>query len=172
LIEASRIEGKSLNQYVEEVLSHAVDVHNLGHNLDEIIRFFLVLEAQRASGATFTPLNVYNYLTDKVYAAEKDRLQAEWYESGKWYGLYLKEKFEDPVQALADLLRATRWDINEVNVKKAKKVVKLTCISTALTAKGTELLRRFIEGTMHNLEFETQKSESMKGIIHMEFVPA
>lgn len=172
LLEGSSREGKPFIKYVEEGLWQAVKAYEMGHSLKEIVRFFEIIQAQRASGATFTPLGVLNYLTSRVYATEKEQLQAVWYESGKWYGKYLAEKFEDPVQALAELLQATRWDLNEVNVKKAKNSVKLTCISTTITEEGTELLLKFIEGAMHGLEYKTIKSEHMKGIVLLESIHA
>lgn len=172
LMEASSMEGKPFIKYVEEALWQAVKAYEMGHSLKEIVRFFEIIQAQRASGAIFTPLGVFNYLTSKVYAAEKEQLQVAWYESGKWYGKYLTEKFEDPIQALAELLQATRWDLNEVKAKKAENTVKFTCISTTLTDEGTELLASFIEGAMHSIEYKTIKNEHMRGIILLEFARA
>jgi len=169
LMDASSKEGKPLNKYVEEALQQAVRIFEAGQNLKGMVHFFEILQSQKASGAIFTPLTVFDFLTSKVYATDKEKLLDVWFESGKWYGKYIVEKFEDPVQALADLLQAARWDLNEVNVKALDGKVKLRCTSTALTKAGTELLLRFIEGALAGMECKTVKSEFMKGLILVEF---
>ena len=108
-------------------------------------------------------------MTHKVYATDKDKLLDLWYESGKWYGKYITEKFQDPVQALADLLQVARWDLNEVNVKVIDDKLKLRCTSTALTKEGTEQLLKFIAGALDGMECKILKKESMKGLILVEF---
>ena len=170
LMEASSTEGKPLNRYVEEALQQAVRVFEAGQNLKGMVHYFEILQSQKASGAIFTPLIVFDFLTSKVYATDKEKLLDVWFESGKWYGKYLVEKFEDPVQALADLLRAARWDLNEVDVKELDGKVKFRCTSTALTKAGTELLLKFIEGALDGMECEAVKSEFMKGLVLVEFV--
>ncbi|MCK4885007.1 hypothetical protein KAS24_02950, partial [Candidatus Bathyarchaeota archaeon] len=131
LMEASSKEGKPLNRYIEEALQQAIKVFETGQNLKSMVHYFEILQSQKASGAIFTPLTVFDFLTSKVYATDKEKLLGVWFESGKWYGKYLTEKFEDPVQALADLLQVARWDLNEVNVKEIDGKVKLRCTSTA-----------------------------------------
>jgi hypothetical protein len=169
LMEAASKEGKPVNRYIEEALQQAIKIFETGQNLKGMVRYFEILQSQKASGAIFTPLTVFNFLTSKVYATEKEKLLGVWFESGKWYGKYLTEKFNDPVQALAELLQVARWDLNEVNVKEIDGKVKLRCTSTALTKEGTELLLKFIEGALDGMKCETVKSEFMKGLILVEF---
>ena len=169
LMEASSKEGKPLNRYIEEALQQAIKVFETGQNLKSMVHYFEILQSQKASGAIFTPLTVFDFLTSKVYATDKEKLLDVWFESGKWYGKYLTEKFEDPVQALADLLQVARWDLNEVNVKEIDGKVKLRCTSTALTKEGTELLLKFISGALDGMKCKTLKSEFMKGLILVEF---
>ncbi len=169
LMDASSKEGKPLNSYIEEALQQAVKVFETGQNLEGMVRYFEILQSQKASGAIFTPLNVFDFMTRKVYATDKEKLLDVWFESGKWYGKYLREKFENSVQALADLLQAARWDLNEVNVKEIDGKLKLRCTSTALTKEGTELLLKFISGALDGMECKTLKSEFMKGLILVEF---
>ena len=169
LMDASSKEGKTLNGYIEEALQEAVKVFKTGQNLNLMVHYFEILQSQKASGAIFTPLTVFDYMTHKVYATDKDELLGVWFESGKWYGKYIKEKFENSIQALADLLQAVRWDLNEVNVKEVDGKLKLRCTSTSLAKEGTELLLRFISGALNGMDCKILKNEFMKGLILVEF---
>ena len=95
LMDASSKDGKPLNRYIEEALQQAVKVFETGQNLNAMVRYFEILQSQRASGAVFTPLTVFDFMTHKVYATDKDKLLDLWYESGKWYGKYITEKFQE-----------------------------------------------------------------------------
>jgi hypothetical protein len=141
LLAASSKEGKTVNAYIEEALQQAV----------------------------ITPLNVFDFMTNKVYATDKEKLLKVWFESGEWYGKYISEKFDKPVQALANLLKVARWDLNEVNVKDVGDRTNLRCTSTSLTKEGTELLIKFIEGALSGMNCEIVKNDFMKGLIVVEF---
>ena len=169
LLNASSKEGKPLNGYIEEALAQAVKVFELGQNLSGMVHYFELLQSQKASGAVFTPLTVYDFMTNKVYATDKEKLLNVWFESGKWYGKYISEKFSNPVQALADLLEIARWDLNEVDVKKINNKINLRCTSTSLTKEGSELLLKFISGALEGMNCKILKNEYMKGLILVEF---
>lgn len=169
VIKASRNEGKSVSKFIEEALAQAVKTNHMGYTPQQVAEFFEVIQIHRILGGAFVPLDVLNYLTSKAYNDEKEQLQAKWYESGKWHGKYLKEKFENPIQAFKNFLKVTRWDLSEVEVKQAGDTVKLRCISTVLTKEGTELLVKFIEGAIHSMGYVTEKSDYVKGMIILQF---
>ena len=169
LMEASSKEGKTLNGYIAESLQQAVKVSEGGQNLASMVRYFEILQSQKASGAIFTPLNVFDFMINKVYSTDKKKIIDAWFESGKWYGKYILEKFENPVQALASMLQIARWDLNEVNVKEGNGKIKLRCTSTALSKKGTQLLMQFISGALTGMGCKITKNDFMKGLILFEF---
>jgi len=169
LMDAASKDGKPVNSYIEEALQQAVKVFETGQNLAGMVHYFKILQSQKASGAIFTPLTVFDFMTRKVSTTDKDKLLEEWFESGKWYGKYIVEKFQNPVQALADLLQVTRGDLNEVNVTAIDGKTKLRCTSIALTKDGTELLLKFIEGALDGMNCKILKNEFMKGLILVEF---
>jgi len=169
LIEISNREGKPFHIFVVEAFEQVLRAHEMGHALKEIVDIFEVMEAQKSAGALFMPMDVLNYLTGKVYPTDKEELQAKWYESGQWYGKYLMAKFEDPVNALERILAASRWDLNEVEVKRDGNTVKVRCVSTVLTMEGTELFIKFLEGAIHSLGYQTKKQDRLRGIILLEF---
>jgi len=167
--EAARKNSESLSMFVEETLKQALNVNHLGYSREQATETLQVMHAHRILGGAFVPLDVLNYLTTKAYETEKEKLLDVWYESGKWHGKYIKEKFEDPVQALKSFLQATRWDLSEVEVRQDESTVKLRCVSTVLTTEATELLSKFVEGAMHSIDYKTEKSDTLKGMIVFEF---
>ena len=167
--EASRGRGESLSLFVSEVLRLALRANRLGFSPKQAAEYLEVMQTQRNLGGAFVPLDVLAYLNGKSCEVDAEQLETKWYESGKWHGKYIKEKFNDPVQAFKKFLEATRWDLSEVEVKQDQNVVKFRCISTLLTGKATELLATFIEGAMHVIGYRTERSDTLKGMIILEF---
>jgi hypothetical protein len=166
---ASRSRGETISKFVEEALFQAVGVNNSGYDIQRMAEYFEVMYAQRVLGGAFVPLEVLNYLTNAACKEGQESLNAVWFESGKWHGKYLKEKFEDPVQALKSFLEASRWDLNEVEIKKDGNMVKVRCVSTVLTEEATEVLAKFIEGIMKGIGYQKEKSDCVKSMIVLEF---
>jgi hypothetical protein len=165
----SRSRGETITKFLEDALTQAVKVTSAGYDLKQLGQFFEVLHAQRILGGAFVPLNVLNFLTDVASKSEKDALANVWFESGKWHGKYLKERFKDPLKSLEIFLEVSRWDISEVEVKQSGAITRIRCISAVLTEEATHLLTRFIEGIMQGFGYQIQKNDSLKGMIHMEF---
>jgi len=165
----SKNEGKSVSKFVEEALRQVVKMNLLGYSPKQARELIEVTHAHKILGGTFIPQDVFNYLIENAYKADKEQLRAKWYESGKWHGKYIKEKFENPLQALKCFLEATRWDLSEIEIKQEENSVRLRCISTVLSAEGTELLAKYIEGAMHGLGYKTEKFDCLRGIVILEF---
>jgi hypothetical protein len=166
---ASRSRGETISKFIEEALAQAVRVNMAGYNIQQLGEYFEVMYAQRVLGGAFVPLEVLNYLTGEACKEGLERLGAVWFESGKWHGKYLKERFEDPVAALKSFLEASRWDLSEVEVKKQGSTAKVRCVSTVLTEEATEVLAKFVKGIMQGIGYQMEKSDCLKGIIVLEF---
>lgn len=166
---ASVKEDASASKFVEDALKHAVKMNELGIDSKHLVEVCGIVQTYRVLGGAFVPTDVLNYLTSKAYADDKETFQAKWYESGLWYGKFLKEKFEDPVQAFKSFLEATRWDLSEVEVTRHSDIVKLRFISSVLSNEETELLVKFMEGVMRSLGYHVEKRDFMKGIAALEY---
>ena len=166
---ASRSRGETISKFLEEALMQAVRVTTAGYNIQQLGEYFEVMYAQRILGGAFVPLGVLDYLTSVACKDGKEQLSAVWFESGKWHGKYLKERFDDPVKALESFLEASRWDLSEVEVKKLGATAKVRCVSTVLSEDATQLLAKFIEGIMQGIGYQTEKSDILKGMIVLEF---
>ena len=167
---ASRSRGETITKFVEESLAQAVKVTDAGYDLKQLGQFFEVLYSQRILGGVFVPLDVLNFLTNIALRGDKPSLANAWFESGKWHGKYLKERFEDPVRSLETFLEASRWDLSEVEVKRFGTILRVRCISAVLSEEATQMLARFIEGIMQGFDYQTHKGDLLKGMIVMEFV--
>jgi hypothetical protein len=164
----SRSRGESVGKMVEDSLKQSVRVNEEGYDVKQVADFFNVMQAHRVLGGAFVPSSVLDYLIETVYPDKREELLAKFFESGRWNGKYLKEKFDNPVTAFGCFLELSRWDLNEVEVKDLGSSVKIRCVSTVLTNEGTELLTRFIEGVMDGLGYKTEKADCLKGMIILE----
>lgn len=167
---ASKSRGETITKFVEESLAQAVRVTSAGYDIKQLGEFFEVMYAQRILGGAFVPLDVLNFLTNQVCKNDKEQLSKIWFESGRWHGKYLKERFDGPIQSLKSFLEASRWDLSEVEVKSDVHKVKVRCVSTILNEEATFLLAKFIEGILFGIGFRTEKSDCLKGMIMLEFV--
>lgn len=168
--EISRRRGESLSLYVSDILKLGLKANSLGYGPKQAAEFLDVMRSQRNLGGVFVPTDVLEYLNDAACGSESEQLKMKWYESGKWHGKYIVEKFKSPIEIFRNFLEATRWDLSEVEVTKTEDLVKFRCISTLLSGEATELLTRFIEGAMHSMGYKTHKTDAMKGMILLEFV--
>jgi hypothetical protein len=166
---ASRSRGETITKFLEEALSQAVRVTQAGYDIKQLGEFFEVMYAQRVLGGAFVPLDVLNYLTSQACKNDKEQLSKLWFESGRWHGKYIKERFDDPVQSLKSFLEASRWDLSEVEVKGEGRKAKVRCVSTVLDEEATLLLAKFIEGILNGFGYRAEKSDCLKGMIVIEF---
>ncbi len=165
----SRDEGISLSKLVEGALSETVKVNELGYTSKQMADFFNVMQTHRVLGGLFVPSGVLDYMIDNVCKDDAAGLQNLWYESGRWNGKYLKEKFGNPVDAFRHFLELSRWDLNEVDVKEEGSTVRIRCVSTVMSVEGTKLLAKYIEGVMIGMNYKTADADSLKGMIILEF---
>ncbi len=166
---ASIKEDSSTSKFVEEALKHAVQMNSLGVTSRRLMEVCEVTRDYRVLGGSFVPMDVLSYLIQKAYTDDKEAFQAKWYESGVWYGKFLKEKFVDPVEGFKEFLLATRWDLSEVEVVQYRDSIKLRCISSVLSTEETELLVKFIDGAMHGIGYRAGKIDYVKGIAAVEY---
>ncbi|MDH5794838.1 MAG: hypothetical protein OEZ24_01890, partial [Candidatus Bathyarchaeota archaeon] len=125
----------------------------------------------REAGTVFTPRDVMEYLVGKVSNENDETLERLWYQTGRWYGIYLRERFDDSVEAFVRLLREGRWDLNDVTLNRNKETLEFRCVSPFLSQERTLLTQKFMEGAMNSLGYKTQNHESFKGIIRIKFSP-
>jgi hypothetical protein len=160
-----RDEDISLGRLVEVSLLQSVKINRMGYRSDQMADFFDVLQSNRVLGGLFVPSGVLDLMLDQYSGADLEKLTTLWFESGRWTGKYVSEKFTNPIEAFASFLQLSRWDLNEVDIKKDGDKVRVRCISTIMTMESTNLLGRFIEGAMAGLDYTVLSVECLKGMV-------
>jgi len=166
LLEYATRAGVPLQRLVDEGLRSVIEMLRNGVSPEELRTLITMAHYQRASGLTLVPVEVLRHLEKRC---SQGGLNEVWREAGCWYGKYLKEKAENPAKHLAELLRATRWDLDEVEARDDKGEVTFRCISSTLTKEETSHLRSFIEGAMNCLGYTTARREEVRGIVILKF---
>jgi predicted DNA-binding protein len=162
-------QGKTLYSYVSEIFEQAIRASEMKRSLKEVLDSYEVLEISKEAGTIYTPRDVLDYLLQKVYGENGEELQQLWYHAGKWYGIYLRERFEKPLEVFLQLLQEGKWDLNEVTMNQDNGKVEFRCVSTSIPQERTLLLQNLIEGAMHSLGYKTQERNRFKGIIRLKF---
>lgn len=165
--EISRRKGASVTKYIEDLLKQAERIDRLGFDTEELADLLGMIHVHRVLGSVFFPQEVVNSTSFK--SLTNDELLQKWYESGKLYGRYVREKFPDPLRMLQLMLRVMRWDLNEVEAVRTENLVTFRCVSTSLSNEGAEWLSRFIEGAMHSFGYRTLNGDRMKGLVVFTF---
>ena len=163
----SREEGIPMGKLVENLLEQAVKVNKLRYRSDQMADFFDVLQTNRVLGGLFVPTSVLDCMLEKC--SDPEQLQGLWLDSGRWTGKYLKEKFADPLTAFKHFLELSRWDLNEMDIKVTGSSVKVQCVSTVMTLQSTNMLAKFIEGSMDGIGYKFVSIDCLKGMLIMDF---
>jgi len=162
-------QGKTFYAFVNEIFQETLHTHHRGRTMQEVVEFYELMETQRTSGTVLTPIDALTYLLDTVGEKEKDRLSAYWYEAGQWYGRYLASRFpSNTLENFGKLLALSRGELVEVQVVQGDQA-KVRCTSPLISLEYTRLLKRYVEGAVHSLGYETSKDDSLKGLILLEF---
>jgi len=166
--DASR-QGKTLYSYVSEIFEQAVRANEMKRSLKEVLDILEILEVPREAGAVYMSGDILDYLLQKAFSEQGEELQRLWYHTGKWYGTYLRERFEKPLEIFLRLLKEGRWDLNEVAMNRDRETIEFRCVSAFASQERSLLLQSFMEGALHSLGYKTQEKKCFKGIIRLKF---
>ncbi|MEM2514601.1 MAG: hypothetical protein QXU81_09890 [Candidatus Bathyarchaeia archaeon] len=169
IIEICRRDGITISRFIEDSLREAIRLRNLGYDLKRSADFLEVIRMHRVLGGAFVPQAVLDFMVGRVYSSDREGLLKQSFESGRLYGHYMRERFKNPIEVLKSFLEVSRWDLGEVEVSSDGDVWSLRCVSTVLSAEGTEMLAKFIEGVVKGLRCEILQMDFIKGIITVEF---
>ena len=171
IIEIANRKGMTVYNFTNEVLEQVVKAESMNRSIEDIVERFSLLEIDRDSGAVFATADALLYMVERLYEQEKETLLNKWYESGQWYGKYLRIKFGDgePLDMLKKLLDACSSKSSEVRILRDGDKISLNRLSPNDSPEYTELFSRFLEGIIHSFGYETKKNDVSKGLIVLEF---
>jgi hypothetical protein len=169
LMEIANRKGKPFYSFVAETLEQALDVYNGGQTLKDVVNSYEFFEAFKSSGARIVSDDLFNFLIDKSYHADENSLQDKMYMFGRRCGKTLASKYIDPVAQLKDFLATAGWNLNYITVSREKAGIKIRCASPIISMENTMLLLKFIDGVMNELGHVSQKQDSAKGILSLEY---
>lgn len=163
-------EGKTMYAFTNEIFEQVLKAYEMQVSLAELVEFYNLMKFGKDSGSVILPSELLDYMISKLHKKEKEELLQKWYDSGVWYGKYLRLQSheQEPLQLLQKLLQTWMWNITDFSFDMEKEKLVIRCISPHLTMESTESLAKFLEGIFHSLNFEIIKNECLKGIIMME----
>ncbi len=171
IIKITAREGKTVFAFTNEVFEQALKAYQMQTNPAEILQFYTCMKLEKDRGICIIPIDLLNYMTQKLYTVEKEELLQKWYNSGLWYGKYLSVKIgtEDWLQIFEKQMKKSAWNITDFSIEKGGKSIHLRCICPYFSKEGTEAFMKFLEGIMHSSNYETLKNECLKGMILLQF---
>lgn len=159
---------------VNDILSQAVKVMEMGGSIREAVDFYEAIRLQHEAGLAMIPFEALNSIVEKYYKSEKETLEKLWFESGVWYGKYLsfRVKKEEALDVFLKSLAYMGWGIKDVNFKMDQDNLSLKCFSLTLSRENTMLLMKFIEGVMNAIGYEVVNAKCLRGVVEAEFKKA
>jgi len=169
LMAISNQDGKTFYAYVNDIFQEILRIRGLGRTLQEIVEFYELMQTQKISGAVLIPMEALEHISNNLGKEEKNKLGELWYAAGQWYGKYLTSRFpNETLEALGRLLTLSRGELTEVQIVNGDPV-RVRCASPLISMDYTFLLKRYVEGAVNSLGYETTRDEYMKGLVLLEF---
>lgn len=163
-------QGVSLSSYTAEALEQALRAAELRASLQEAVDLYRLMEVQRGAGAVHIPRSSLDHLIGELYPASGEELRRIWYESGRWYGEYLRTKLkDDDVLGFFEKALLVSWNLDEVEIRNDDGTVTLRYTSFTMSLESTELLVSFVSGAMHSLGFEERDRDYLRGMATLRY---
>lgn len=86
IIKVTAKEGKTVYAFTNEVFEQALKAYQMQTNPAEILQFYIFMKLEKDRGVCIIPIDLLNYMMQKLYKTEKEDLLQKWYDSGLWYG--------------------------------------------------------------------------------------
>lgn len=176
LNEAATRQGKTFYKYVTEIFEQALEAENMNKTLLEIIESYKLSEISRKTGVAVVPNDFLDLSLSQtrelnlnlIYTNNGKELEPLWFQTGKLYGLLLKGKFNDELEAFIRLIKDNIWMVNDVESKKDGANFMLRFVAPSLSEDRSRLLLQFIEGALSSLDYQILEKNDYKGIIDIK----
>jgi len=163
--------GILLSSYTAEALEEAIRVEELGASLREAVDLYKLMQIQSGANAVHIGRSSLDYLIRELYPTKGEELRKIWYESGRWYGAYLRTKLkDDDVLGFFEKVLLVSWDLDEVEIRNVDGEITLRCTSFTMSLESTELVISYISGAMSSLGYEELSKDYVRGIATVRYM--
>lgn len=154
----------TLYDYVNDILEQVIRMEAMGINLRDMYDEVAVFKSAKDVGFILLPEPLIMSLAEKAYRADPKGVEAQFFESGQWYG-----KYYGGVDRLEEYLKKYLWSTSEFEIKKSGKGCTLTCLGSSFSVEYLRLLGSFFEGAMDTMGYKTASKDVARGIIRIQF---
>jgi hypothetical protein len=168
LNDAATRQGKTFYKYVTEIFEQALEAEKMDKTLIEIIEIYKLSEINGKTGVAIVPNEYLDESLNLIYTGNEKELQDMWFQSGKFYGLLLKGKFDDEIWAFIRLIKDIICMVNDVEFVQVEKLITLRFVAPLLSEDRSHLLLQFIDGVLSSLGYQIVEKSDYKGIISIK----
>jgi hypothetical protein len=167
---AGRI-GVPLPVYVTQALTQVIRADELDVSIKETIDLFELTTIQKDSGSIRIFRSDFEKIITELPIRKKKALQKIWYNSGNWYGNYLKTKLDlDSILNYFEKDLFISWNLDDVVFETKDVELVLKCISFDISKELMSLLIQYISGFMEALSFSETEKEILKGLVYIRYI--
>ena len=159
-----------LSRYTAVALEEALRAEELGASLREAVDLYQLIQIQRGANSVQIPRSNLEHMIKELYPTNGEELRRIWYESGRWYGAYLRTKLkDDDVLGFFEKALLVSWDLDEVEIKNDDGDIILRCTSFTMSLESTELIISYISGAMSALGYKELTKKHLRGMATVHY---
>jgi len=159
-----------LSSYTTVALEEALRADELGASLREVVDLYQIMKIQMGVDAVHIPRSSLEHMIKELYPTNGEELRRIWYESGRWYGAYLRTKLKDgDVIGFLEKALLVSWDLDEVEIKNDDGDIILRCTSFTMSLESTELIISYISGAMSALGYKELTKKHLRGMATVHY---
>jgi hypothetical protein len=163
--------GIGFPNYVENVLNQAINADEAGVSLKETVDLYKVVNIQMDAGAQRIPRSDLNEIINQLPKRKQRKLEKIWYNSGRWYGNYLKTKLDlESIPRYLEQDLKLSWNLDDVQINLNDVELMLECVSFNLTETSTNLLIQYLSGLMDALELRETDKTMLRGLLKIRYI--
>jgi len=159
-----------LSSYTKLALEEALRADELGASLREVVDLYQLMQIQMGVDAVHIPRSSLEHMIKELYPTNGEELRRIWYESGRWYGAYLRTKLkDDDILGFFEKALLVSWDLDEVEIKNDDGDIILRCTSFTMSLESTELIISYISGAMSALGYKELTKKHLRGMATVHY---